>query len=284
MEGLGFSPVLVKDVGYTYTKESVDQLIPRLQAALKNVDASVPVVLYNMDSSCFRAVTTNGDMVSITKNSVDGRYHVQGELVVTPLSLLNNTTAEINRLGESLGNRQLYVMGAMPRYILRSCCSDPDHCSNVRGTDDMSISASMAVLQDLQELNRMLARRMSKGNVHFLHTSQLFAGNDHTDANILMEAMISFWSVHPVHGSKVAYTKIAASLVDKLKKGDRREDADLRTTLDKKRRRDDSPDTPPRGRDNGRERAQFPPGAKRANYPGISRFGDGGSNRQDYRR
>jgi len=115
----------------------------------------------------------------------------------------------------------------------------------VRGTDDSSISASMAVLHDLQDLNQMLARRMSKGNVHFVHTSQLFVVNDHIDANILMEAMISFWSVNPVHGSKMAYTKIATSLVDRLKRGARKVDSDLRTTLNRKRRRDESPGTPP---------------------------------------
>jgi len=49
-------------------------------------------------------------------------------------------------------------------------------------------------------------------------------GSDHFDASILMEAMSSFRSLNPGHGSKMAYTKIATSLVDLLKKWAKRDD------------------------------------------------------------
>ena len=58
----------------------------------------------------------------------------------------------------------------------------------------------------------------------------MFVGSDHFDANIRMEAMISFWSLNPVHGSKMADTKIATSMVDLLKKCAKKDETDLGNT------------------------------------------------------
>ncbi len=72
-------------------------LIPVLQAKLSKLDPSVPVVLWCLDSACFRTLTADGDLKSISKSTTDGN-HVTGDLMVMPFSLLNNTLKEIDRI------------------------------------------------------------------------------------------------------------------------------------------------------------------------------------------
>jgi hypothetical protein len=84
--------------GWTITEESVDALIPVLQAKLCGLDLSVPVVLWCLDSACLRALSADSDLKNISKSATDGKYHVTGELMVTPFSLLSNTLKEIDRI------------------------------------------------------------------------------------------------------------------------------------------------------------------------------------------
>jgi hypothetical protein len=48
--------------------EPVDALIPVLQAKLSELDPSVPVVLWCLDSACFRTLTADGDLKSASAN------------------------------------------------------------------------------------------------------------------------------------------------------------------------------------------------------------------------
>ncbi len=96
--------------GWTITNESVDTLIPVLQAKLSELDTSVPVVLWCLHSACFRALTADGDLKGISKSNTDGKYHVTGELIVTPFSLLNNTLKEIDRIISVCKDHKVWVM------------------------------------------------------------------------------------------------------------------------------------------------------------------------------
>jgi hypothetical protein len=96
--------------GWTITKESVDALIPVLQAKLSELDPSVPVILWCLDSACFRALSSDGDLKNICKSATDGKYHVSGELMVTPFSLLSNTLREIDRIVTVCREHKVWVM------------------------------------------------------------------------------------------------------------------------------------------------------------------------------
>jgi hypothetical protein len=105
--------------GWTITKESVDALIPVLQDKLSELDPSVPMVLWCLDSACFCALTADSDLKSISKSATDGKYHVTGELMVTPFSLLNNTLKEIDRIISVCKEHKVWVMEIVPRFLLK---------------------------------------------------------------------------------------------------------------------------------------------------------------------
>ncbi len=111
----------------------MDALIPVLQAKLNELDPSVPVVLWCLDSACFRTLTADGDLESISKSATDGKYHITGVLMVTPFSLLNNTLKEINRIVSVCKEHEVWVMEIVPRFLLKACCDEQLHCRNVRG-------------------------------------------------------------------------------------------------------------------------------------------------------
>ncbi len=139
--------------GWTITKESVDALIPILQAKLSELDSSVPVVLWCLDSACFRALLSDGDLKNICKSVTDGKYHVMGKLMVTPFSLLSNTLREIDRIVTVCKDHEVWVIETVPRFLLKTCCEDVLHCLNVRGNGSGAIEAARKILDDLSGLN-----------------------------------------------------------------------------------------------------------------------------------
>jgi hypothetical protein len=139
--------------GWMITKESVDALIPVLQAKLNELAPSVPVILWCLDSASFRALSSDGDMKNICKSATDGRYHVTGELIVTPFNLLSNTLREIDRIVMVCKEHEVWVMEVVPRFLLKTSCEDFLHCLNVRGNGSGTIDAARKILDDLSGLN-----------------------------------------------------------------------------------------------------------------------------------
>ena len=52
----------------------------------------------------------------------DHLYHVVGDLVVTPFSLLSMTLDELERVIAACGNRRIFILSVLPRYFLKPCC------------------------------------------------------------------------------------------------------------------------------------------------------------------
>jgi len=76
------------------------------------------VILYCLDNSCFKAMNKNGDLLSFTKSKKDHLYHVVGDLVVTPFSLLSVTLDELDRVIAACGNTRIFILSVLPRYFL----------------------------------------------------------------------------------------------------------------------------------------------------------------------
>jgi hypothetical protein len=227
--------------GWTITKESVDALILVLQAKLGELDPSVPVILWCLDSACFRALSFDGDLKNICKSATDGRYHVTGELMVTPFSLLSNTLCEIDRIVRVCKDHEVWLMEIVPRFLLKACCEDALHCLNVRGNGSDAIDAARKILDDLSGLNDRISDYMAGNAAKMVSTVGLLTGVSSASAEVQMDGLYEFWSNDPVHGDKIAYSKIALGLLDLL---DRKlPDGDLRFNLSsRKRGRDTSQD------------------------------------------
>jgi hypothetical protein len=222
--------------------DAVDALLPILVENLSMLPESVPVIIYCLDNSCFKALNKNGDLVSFTRSKKDHLFHVVGDLVVTPYSLLSMTLAELDRVIAACGNRRIFILAVLPRYFLKPCCDDASHCANVCRHDETAVEAGKKLLRDLESLNEHLAKRFNGKNTQFLFTTDLLTGKQHCSMGDLVDCLFECWRSDPVHGDKSAYLKLAVSLLEFLDPKPRLKDS---RGYGEKRHRSASPPTSP---------------------------------------
>jgi hypothetical protein len=210
------------------------------------------VVLYLLKTSCFRAINENGDLVAITRSEEDGLFHVLGDLDVTPFSLLRNSLLELDRLIAACGNRHILILGALPRFFLKTCCDNLSncassclemfaHCANISRHDETQVEAGKKFMQDLEDLNSQLAVRLNSRNVQFVFTGDVISGKNRCSIGDLADCLFMCWRSDPVHGDRSAYMKIAVGILDFLNPPPRNTGNDSGPAQRKRSREDSSP-------------------------------------------
>jgi len=164
--------------GWTIGKAAVDALLPILTENLSKLPESIPVILYCLDNSFFKALNKNGHLVAFTCSKKDQQYHVIGDLVVTPFSLLSGTLAELDRVITACGNRRIFILAVLPRYFLNPCCDDTTHCANVCRHDETAVEVSKKLLRDLDCMNKQLVDRYNGRNTQFIFSGDLLTGKN----------------------------------------------------------------------------------------------------------
>jgi hypothetical protein len=240
-EDMGMNPVKLDFAGLSINKTTVDVFMPSLLKELGMLDRNIPVIIYALDNSCFRSITPRGDMLTLKSKQGERKFHVVGELAVTPFVLLSPVMEELERLIAACGTRTVYLISVLPRYVLNACCDEETHCTNVRSSDDAALEASYKLLDDLSDINRRMANRLSRRNVMWISAADLLSGKEECDNKDLMEALYACWANDPVHGDKMAYAKMAMGLSDILS-GKSTSGAGARPTPAKRARMEDAPD------------------------------------------
>jgi hypothetical protein len=226
--------------GWRVTKETVDTLLPILGAKLDLLDPAAPVILWCMDSHFFRQLTASGDLAGISRGE-NGRFHITGKLMVTPYSLLREMLAEINRIVDACGTHPVMILEAVPRFLIRSCCMDQQHCTDIRGADPVSVDACKKIMEDLASLNERIGDLLQTEQVKMVRTGDLLTGRVDSPIALYMDSLYDLWGSDTVHGDKLAYSKIAIGLLDSLNRT--LPDSNLRHNLQsRKRSLDSSPD------------------------------------------
>jgi hypothetical protein len=243
--------------GWTLSRAAVDSLLPILEDQLACLPDSVPVILYLLDNSCFKAINENGDLIAITRSEEDGLFHVLGDLAVTPFSLLRNSLQELDRLIAACGNRHILILGALPHFFLKTCCDNLSHCANISRHDGTQVEAGKKFMQDLEDLNSQLAARLNSRNVQFIFTGDVISGKNRCSIGDLADCLFTCWRSDPVHGDQSAYMKIAVGILDFLSPPPRNNSGPAQ----RKRSREESSPTPSRSMDRdrgGRDRERHP--------------------------
>jgi hypothetical protein len=236
--------------GWMVSRDSVDTLLPILRAKIDLLDPEAPVILWCMDSHFFRQLTASGDLAGITRGE-DGRFHVTGQLMVTPFSLLRDMLSELNRIVAACGTHPVMILEAVPRFLIRSCCMDMLHCANIRGADSASIAACKKVMEDLSSLNTRVGEYLQTEQVKMVKTGDLLTGRADSPVAVYMDTLYEIWGSDTVHGDKIAYSKLAIGLLDNLNRT--LPDSDLRHNIQsRKRSLDSSPDILYRREDSNR--------------------------------
>ncbi len=103
----------------------------------------------------------------------------------------------------------IYILAVLPRYFLKPCCDDTNHCANVCRHDETTVDAGKKLLQDLKTLNQQLASRLNGRNTQFLFTGDILSAKNHCGMGDLVNCLYECWRSDPVHGDKSPYLKLA---------------------------------------------------------------------------
>jgi hypothetical protein len=136
LDNIGKPAVDVTSNGWSLTPANVNIIKGLLEAECVTKPDS-PVVIYALDNLCFMNVSSDG-AISPIKKLPDGKYHVVGDLAITLGILLRPMYASLDEIVKLCGERRIYNLTPLPRYILVPCCDDSSHCANLIVKDDVS--------------------------------------------------------------------------------------------------------------------------------------------------
>jgi len=223
---MGVSVETISSAIWTINPTHVDICLNAFTPLLARSDPSIPIVLWGLDNICYRAENEEGNLVRITRDAKDKKFHVIGDLVVAPFSLLQTAMRELKRLLAACGDREVWIMEVLPRFLIVHCCDTASHCANVRQDGPAGSQACKKVLTDLAELNALLAAHLTTQKVKMVATGDLLAGVKNASSGQLMDSMYSSWNQDPVHREKVDDTRIGLGILDLIKKDSPREQRD----------------------------------------------------------
>ncbi len=107
-----------------------------------------------------------------------GGWKITADSVVTPYSLLRDMLAELSRIVDACGNHPVMILEAVPRFLIRSCCMDLQHCANIKGADPASVGACKKIMEDLATLNSRVGEFLQSEHVTMVRTGDLLTGRD----------------------------------------------------------------------------------------------------------
>jgi hypothetical protein len=116
---MGINTASMDNSGWAISRTSVESVLPKLAKHLSELDPLVLVVTYCLDNSSFKVTNAASDLLSISKSQTDKKYHVVGDLAVTPFSLMANCVNELERLIQACGPRKVYILSPSADGMLR---------------------------------------------------------------------------------------------------------------------------------------------------------------------
>jgi hypothetical protein len=176
LDNIGKPTVDVTSSGWSLTPANINIIKGLLEAECITKPGS-PVVIYAMDNSCFMNMSSDGT-ISPIKKLEDGKYHVVGDLVITPGILLRPMYAALDEILKLCGERKIYILTPLPRYILVPCCDNDKHCVNLVVKDTASRQGVFDIMDELDLIGKAVSIKFSSCTV--LSTGDLLVGK--TDA------------------------------------------------------------------------------------------------------
>ncbi len=129
---MGVSVETISSAIWTINPTALNICLNALTPLLARSDPSIPIVLWGLENICYRSENEEGNLVRITRDPKDKKFHVIGDLVVAPFGLLQTAMRELKRLLAACADREVWIMEVLPRFLIMHCCDIASHCANVR--------------------------------------------------------------------------------------------------------------------------------------------------------
>jgi hypothetical protein len=107
------------------------------------------IVFQFLDNSVFEALTEEGSRIPPRK--LDGKHHFDGDIVVAEKNVVIRQLRLCRAAMNATDGIPTIFMGALPRYVSKGCCGDPEHMAN-RATPGFETK----MLADLATVQRTL--------------------------------------------------------------------------------------------------------------------------------
>ncbi len=134
MADWGYEVIICAASGWRPNKTPVEELVIKVEEALRELTSNDVVVLHLYDNIAYMARSEEGGDLPI-RQYVNGEFHVEGDLVIAGkdrLFIYFKNTLPLLRL---LDGRRVVFLIPLPRYILAGCCEQADHAPNRAGPD-----------------------------------------------------------------------------------------------------------------------------------------------------
>jgi hypothetical protein len=100
----------------------------------------------------------------------------------------------------------LYILTALPRYLLVPRCLKDSHCANLIVKDEATTQVVMGLMDELMDpVCKLVETKCPTCKV--INTGDLLAGKDGGIKLEFLDAMIADWKADPVHGDKAGYAR-----------------------------------------------------------------------------
>jgi hypothetical protein len=189
----------------TIIKEACESLS---KIPIEDVENSV-IIMFNLDSSAFKAATSEGDL--IPAKQIEGKYHIDGDLVVTPKELFQKSLKICVPLLQQHPDVKKIILSPLPRYWLAKCCSDEEHIPNF-GTAEYEEELFEGIA-NLRRVTKDFLFLQHIPNVKVINPFLVFAGSSGRNiSQEAIEAVREMWGPDPVHPSLDCIDRLAAHL------------------------------------------------------------------------
>jgi hypothetical protein len=138
----------------------------------------------------------------------DKGYHAIGALVVASERSISASVSQLNRLICACGDRQIFILSVMPRFIIMPCCDHPGHMTNFLDENYLQ-----TILRDLAALRTSIKRMLVGGQL--IDVMELICGDQYTMEKAAVAARTG-WTTDPVHPSRHTIAKIGLHLIEKM--------------------------------------------------------------------
>ena len=214
LAALGHSTVHISTPSWRPTASAVDRASTELMSALADLKGEDVVIVFQLlDCAAYYARTEEGGLLP-SRQGTGGRYHIDGDLVVSPKEMFIpflKVCLPLLRAGPKV---KKLLLSPLPRYWLGGCCDDVDHAPN---RSDANFEEELfAGVDKLRRISKDFVHMNKITNITVLNTFQMMCegqGGRQTTAE-MREAVVNKWGPDPVHPSTTCYETLANTIIN----------------------------------------------------------------------
>jgi hypothetical protein len=175
-------------------------------------DMGDTVILDLLSNGSFMGTSDDGMALPMVPMA-DGRYHVPGSLIPTPMSIVRKTLQSCECIANAVKNSKVILIGLSPRYVSRRCCDDAGHLENYNNPEYEN-----KILGGIESVNSALEKWAAENDLNY----SLVDPTEHSvPADFPLGERVTpdgsaWWSTSdPVHLAQESY-QVLASVVTSL--------------------------------------------------------------------